>query len=106
MLALHEVAWRGDVVTLTGEMRRAALRGAGSRRPGGEPIVIEQHGPGDPDPRAALRALEAEGFAVVGEPRRKPKHFEITGRDESGALFEFHIGFDGTNRGSKSLKAA
>jgi hypothetical protein len=56
------------------------------------------------DPSAALAAVEAQGYAVAGEPARKPKHFEIVGAKD-GVRHEIHVAFDGTIRKTKSLAA-
>ncbi|MGP7982414.1 hypothetical protein [Rhodoblastus sp.] len=47
------------------------------------------------DPRAAVAAVKLEGFEVLGEPREKPKHFEILGRSTNGKFIEFHVEPDG-----------
>ncbi len=54
-------------------------------------------GSGEADPSAAIAAAEDEGYALVGEPKRKPKHFEIVGAKD-GARHELHVAFDGTIR--------
>jgi hypothetical protein len=52
---------------------------------------------------AALKTAEANGFAVVGKPRRKPKHFEVLGRDAAGDMVELHIELDGALRKTKPV---
>ena len=54
------------------------------------------------DPAIATKAAMSAGYEVVGEPRRKPKHFEVLGRKKT--LFaELHIGLDGDIRKSKPV---
>jgi hypothetical protein len=61
-----------------------------------------RHGPADP--AAALAAVAAEGYAVEGEPKRKPKHFEIVGAKD-GVRHEIHVEFDGKIRKANPLAA-
>lgn len=56
------------------------------------------------DPSAAIAAAKDEGYAVEGEPKRKPKHFEIVGTKD-GACHELHVAFDGTIRKVKPVAA-
>lgn len=100
----------GDRVEVTGEPKPSELKVRSITLAGGQPVEIS-HEPkkdkhdkpeGDVDPAAARRAVEAEGFTVVGEPRRKPKHFEIDGRGPAGDTTEFHVAFDGTIRQRKA----
>ena len=56
------------------------------------------------DPAAALAAVRAEGYAIEGEPERKPRHFEIVG-SKDGVRHEIHVELDGTIRKSKPLAA-
>lgn len=56
------------------------------------------------DPSAAIAAAKDEGYAVEGEPKRKPKHFEIVGTKD-GARHELHVAFDGTIRKVKPVAA-
>jgi hypothetical protein len=46
------------------------------------------------DPKPAPKTAEANGFTVLGKPRRKPKHFEVLGRDSAGDMAELHIELD------------
>jgi hypothetical protein len=47
-------------------------------------------------------AANKAGFKVLGEPRRKPKHFEVLGVKQGEAV-ELHIELDGHIRKSKSV---
>ena len=42
----------------------------------------------------------------MGEPRRKPKHFEILGRDAAGDLVELHVELEGTLRKTRPVDDA
>jgi len=46
----------------------------------------------------------ANGFEVVGNPRRKPKHFEILGRDAAGDFVEMHIELGGALRKTRPVE--
>lgn len=59
---------------------------------------------GERDPAAAIAAVNAQGYAVEGVPKRKPKHFEIVGA-KGGARHEFHVELDGKIRKSKVIAA-
>ena len=95
----------GDKVSLTGECRPSEIKvasitlGDGTSRTIAWPSKPE-HGPADP--AVAIAAAQAGGYAVEGEPRRKPKHFEVLGTKD-GARHELHVTFDGTIRKTKSV---
>lgn len=94
---------RGDRVDLVGEMKPSELKVSSVARNGGPAVSIahgKDHKPhhDDADPELALRAARAEGLAVLGSPRRKPKHFEVLGRDKAHRLMELHVELDGTIR--------
>lgn len=103
----------GDEVTLEGEMKPTELKVFAFTR-GGKTVRIE-HGPKhhhhhhdhhhhpDADPAVATDAAKAAGYAVVGEPRRKPKHFEVLGR-RNRKLSELHIELDGHIRKVKPVE--
>jgi hypothetical protein len=96
----------GDHVTLTGEMKPSELKVHTIQKESGPAIALNHKKPNprhpDPDehadPKLALAAVERSGFKVAAEPRRKPKHFEILGRDAAGAFFEIHVDLDGELR--------
>ena len=43
---------------------------------------------------------------MIAEPRRKPKHFEILGRDAAGGYVELHIELAGALRKTRPLDRA
>ena len=100
---------QGDKVTVKGERKPSEIKVTEIAKGDGEPISLEhkkKHEHDDNrDPRDALAAVAHEGFVVVGEARRKPKHFEILGRSAKGKLSEFHVEFDGTIRKHKPIEA-
>ena len=98
----------GDTVSLMGERKPTEIKvmsitlGDGAARAITWPKKPE-HGQAEddrPDPAAAIAAVKAQGYAVEGEPKRKPKHFEIVGTREGGR-HELHVAFDGTIRKTK-----
>jgi hypothetical protein len=93
-----------DQVELIGEWKPSELKVHSIARNGGRPELIDHpdhHDHTDPEP--ALKTAEANGFTVLGEARRKPKHFEILGRDASGHLVELHVELDGRLRKSRPV---
>ncbi len=95
-----------DKVAIEGEMKPSELKVARLTR-AGTTIAIE-HKPkhkdhrAPADPSVALASAQYAGFAVVGSPRRKPKHFELLGR--RGTEFtELHVELDGHIRKSKPV---
>jgi hypothetical protein len=101
----------GDQVELVGDMKPSELKVHSIAVDGGRPILVEH--PGKPhhpphqleeaEPVAALKTAEANGFTVLGKPRRKPKHFEVLGRDSAGDMVELHIELDGALRKTKPV---
>ena len=99
----------GDEVTIEGERKPSEIKVAHIRRgdvavniaPGKKP---EPRGAPDPQivAKAAVASARAAGFEIIGEPRRKPKHFEILGR-KNGDLAELHIHLDGGVRHIKPV---
>lgn len=99
----------GDKVTIEGERKPSEIKVTQITKGTGKPIDVEhikKHHHGDAhefrDPRIAVAAVEREGFEVVVEPRRKPKHFEILRRSAAGKFTEFHVEFDGEIHKKKS----
>ena len=98
----------GDVVSLFGEMKPTELKvsrftsGANTVEIAHKPKKHEghEHDHKDADPRIALKAAKDAGFEALGDPRRKPKHFEVLGR-RNGELSELHIELDGHIRKTK-----
>jgi len=97
----------GDAVLLKGERKPTeikvtsiALNGTAAREITW-PMKPEH---GEAGPSVAIAAARAEGYVVEGEPKRKPRHFEIVGAKD-GAHHELHIEFDGTIRKVKPIAA-
>ena len=97
----------GDAITIEGEMKPSELKVARLTR-GKETVEIgHDHGPdhhAPADPQIVLKAAKKAGYETLGEPRRKPKHFEVLGRRD-GKLEELHIELDGHIRKSKPVSA-
>ncbi len=101
----------GDQVTIEGERKPSEIKVARIQR-GDRSVMIEppkKHGRHDDDdhkadPMIAVVSVRAAGFEVVGEARRKPKHFEILGRRDD-SLSELHVSLDGDIRHSKPVRA-
>lgn len=99
----------GDSVTLTGERKPSEIKVASVTR-GTQSLDIPHgdkggdHAPVDVAP--ALAAVERAGLRPLGEPRRKPKHFEILARDADGGHHALHVDFDGSVRKRKPVAAA
>lgn len=95
----------GLAVTLEGERRPSEIKVTRIASEGREPVLIEhkkpQHAPGHvhadgpADPDLALAAVRKAGWTAEGEPRRKPKHFEILARQKDGDWTELHVDFAG-----------
>jgi hypothetical protein len=102
----------GDQVDLIGDMKPSELKVHSIAKNGARPILLGH--PGKPhhapheleeaDPRPAVKTAEANGFTVVGKPRRKPKHFEILGRDGAGDMVELHIELHGALRKTRPVR--
>jgi hypothetical protein len=96
----------GDRVAIEGEQKPSEIKVCKLERNGetfeiGDgPRVEHKHAPADP--ALAIKATTSAGYEVIGEPRRKPKHFEVLGK--KGAMFEeLHIELDGDIRKAKSV---
>jgi hypothetical protein len=104
----------GDRVTLSGEMKPSELKVHTIQKEGGPPIVLEHkkphphhhhpHDHEDADPKHALATATANGFVVVGSPRREPKHFEILGKDAAGDFVELQIELGGALRKTRPVE--
>ncbi len=103
---------QGDRVALAGDMKPSELKVSTIARNDAPPVTLnrrKEHHPRDNDevdPGPALKAVEAGGFEVLGQPRRKPKHFEILGRDAAGDLVELHVELDGMLRRTRPVQDA
>jgi len=99
----------GDKVSVSGERKPSEIKVKEIVKAGGKPVRIEhkkkKHGHEEHhayrDPHDAIEAVKQQGFKVIAEPRRKPKHFEILGRSAKGELLEFHVELDGDIRKRK-----
>ena len=105
---------KGERVELSGEMKPSELKVWSIAKDGAASVQVDRHkkphppGPehADADPKPALRTAEANGFKVLGQPRRKPKHFDILGRDSGGDLVELHVELHGTLRKTRPVEDA
>jgi hypothetical protein len=96
----------GLAVTLEGERRPSEIKVTRIEAAGRAPVSIEhakpnhrpghKHPEGAADPHAVLSAARHAGWTPEGEPRRKPKHFEVLARKQGQDLTELHIDFAGT----------
>ena len=95
-----------DSVELDGEKKPSELKVA--RFTGDDTTVMIEHKEkhhhhhDHADPGTALNAARAAGFATHGEPRRKPKHFEVLG-ERDARFSELHIELDGQIRKMKPV---
>jgi hypothetical protein len=101
----------GDRVELVGNMKPSELKVHSIAKNGAPPVHVEHPPKPHPrqleheeaDPERALKTVEANGFTVLGRPRRKPKHFEILGRDPAGDIVELHVELDGSLRKTRPV---
>ncbi len=103
----------GDQVAIEGEQKPSEIKVFTLRRDDHTYVIAhvgkphEKHGPPphehEPaDPAVALKAAKSAGFRVVGEARRKPKHFEVLGK-KGRSYQELHIELDGEIRKAKPV---
>jgi len=97
----------GDSIEIAGERKpseikvRRLTRGETAIDITPKPKPGKHHGPeAEADPDKAIDAVRQAGFEPNGEPRRKPKHFEINAAKD-GRLFEMHVTFAGEVRHAK-----
>jgi hypothetical protein len=96
----------GEDVSLWGEMKPSELK-VSRLTAGNVTITVEHKKPHDhphAEPGDALRAARAAGFEPQGQPRRKPKHFEVLGRRDD-RLTELHIELNGHIRKMKPVES-
>ena len=95
----------GDHVELEGEQKPSELK-VTRFTTNGSTVAIEHrakhHDHHAADPDNALNAVKAAGFAIRGEPRRKPKHFEVLG-ERDARFCELHVELDGRIRKTKPI---
>lgn len=102
----------GDDVSLTGARKPSEIKVSDIARKDSARLQLEHkkkkpkphHDHDDVEPKAALDAVKAAGFAVLADPRRKPKHFEILARKGS-KIEELRVELDGHIRKSKPVSA-
>lgn len=92
-------------VSLEGERRPSEIKVTRIAAEGREPVLIEHKKPNHPkghkhpdvpaDLARVLGAVKADGWTSEGEPRRKPKHFEVLARRGDGPWTELHVDFAG-----------
>ncbi len=96
----------GEVVSVSGEMKPSELK-VSQLKAGKITIMIEHKKPHDHHPDAksedAMKAARDAGFEPLGQPRRKPKHFEVLGR-RNHRLTELHIELNGNIRKMKPVE--
>jgi len=96
----------GEDVSLSGEMKPSELK-VSQLTVGKTTIVIEHKKPHDRHPHAepsdAVRSARDAGSEPLGQPRRKPKHFEVLGRRDR-QLTELHIELNGNIRKMKPVE--
>ena len=102
---------KGDRVHIEGEKKPSEIKVRTITLEGGKPVAIDHPGKHDDkhspvDPRIAVDAAKKAGFEVIGEPHRKPKHFEVRARDSKGRQVELHIELSGHIRKEKKLQHA
>ena len=97
----------GEVVSLSGEMKPSELK-VSRLTAGNTTITIEHkkkphdHG-AHGEPGDAMKAARDAGFEPLGQPRRKPKHFEVLAR-RNHRLTELHIELNGNIRKMKPVE--
>jgi hypothetical protein len=97
----------GEDVSLWGEMKPSELKV--SRLTAVKTTITIEH-KGKPhhhhphaEPGDAIKAARDAGFEPLGQPRRKPKHFEVLGR-RNDRLTELHIELNGRIRKTKPVE--
>jgi hypothetical protein len=58
----------------------------------------------DADPEIAVKAAKKAGYKVLGDPRRKPRHFDLLVRKKDGSKVDLHVEIDGTIKKEKPPK--
>ncbi len=96
----------GLAVRLEGEQRPSEIKVLRIARKGGRFVEVHHakphHAPKHAhpdlpaDPQQALAAVNRADWKARGEPRRKPKHFEVLARQRGGGWTELHVDFAGT----------
>jgi hypothetical protein len=92
----------GDEIVIDGEQKPSEVKVVKLER-AGRTFVIAHKPPkhekpdhhSEPDPSIAKTAVKSAGYKVIGEPRRKPKHFEVLGK-KGKSYQELHVELDGS----------
>jgi len=101
----------GDIVTIEGEQKPSEVKVSKLQRDKHTFVITgpeHHHGPEHAHPHEpadreiAVKSAKAAGYAVIGEPRRKPKHFEILGQ-KGASIEELHIELNGHIRKAKPV---
>ena len=97
----------GDTIEIEGEMKPSEMKVA-RLTVGKTTVTIDHKKPhdhhDDAAPKTALKSARNAGYEPIGDPRRKPKHFEVLGRRDN-KLTELHIELDGHIRKMKDVAA-
>lgn len=96
----------GDAVRVIGRRKLFEIKATGIVLPDGTRRTIawpDKHPA--VDPAAALATMRGAGYEILGEPRRKPKHFEIDARRD-GQRWELHVELDGRLRKARPVETA
>ncbi|WP_337271457.1 hypothetical protein [Oryzifoliimicrobium ureilyticus] len=96
---------QGLSISVEGERRPSEVKVTRISAEGLEPVMIEHkkphhksrgvHQSNAVDLDILKHALETKGWSIVGEVRRKPKHFEILARRSGQELLELHVDLSG-----------
>jgi hypothetical protein len=98
----------GDHVVIEGERKPSEIKVSKLQR-NGETFEIghdphhkhqQDHAPADP--ALAMKAAASAGYQIIGEVRRKPRHYEVLGKKAAG-FEELHIEPDGDIRKTKPV---
>lgn len=101
---------QGDTVTIKGARKPSEIKVSsitladGTTRAVAWPTKHEDDKHAAVDPDAARAAVKTQGYEVEGEPKRKPKHFEIVGVKD-GVRHAIHVDLDGKIRHAKPVAA-
>jgi len=100
----------GDRITIQGARKPSEIKVSsitlvdGTTRAVAWPAKHEDDKHAAADSDAARAAVNTQGYEVEGEPKRKPKHFEIIGVKD-GVRHAIHVELDGKIRHAKPLAA-
>ena len=107
----HLLLVEGERVTVRGDRKPSEIKAELVVTADGTHHRIERpkkpehdaHAPADPE--VALQSVRADGYAAAGEPKRKPKHWEIRATRGERA-YELHVELNGRIRLVKDLPLA